>query len=317
MTNFEQTLGVSVIIPLFNKGMTLSRAIDSVLAQKGGAFEIIVVDDGSTDDFKKIVDAYCKEITFIHQENSGPSAARNRGVREAKYSLLAFLDADDEFLPGCLHEHLKCRAIYRDTKISLASYNKLSGKHQLTEEILQLRRPDLVRKSGMSMIEEFSYDYVINMPSGSICVDRLLFDAIGGFDVRLRCWEITDFMLRALLYARKFVILESVLVSIHEDTDNSQFLRTNVNTEYLVVFAHKIVDAMSCLPVKERNRFSNKLYGVLYALFHRGELEEFKRLACRVCALIPGEKGARKLCIMSLFPVWLLKIALIVRKLLG
>jgi glycosyltransferase involved in cell wall biosynthesis len=91
---------VSVIIPLFNKARYIQRAIDSVLAQTYIDYELIVVDDGSTDDGVKIVRKYSDmRIRLILQDNAGPGAARNRGIKESFGKYIAFLDADDEWLP--------------------------------------------------------------------------------------------------------------------------------------------------------------------------------------------------------------------------
>lgn len=94
---------VSVIIPLHNKGKYIGRALDSVFAQMYGDFEVVVVDDGSSDDGPDIVRQYTDQrLRLIQQENSGPGAARNRGIGETTGHYVAFLDADDEWLPNFL-----------------------------------------------------------------------------------------------------------------------------------------------------------------------------------------------------------------------
>ncbi len=96
---------VSVIIPLYNKSATIERTIASVRAQSFRDFELIVVDDGSTDgSASKVTGA---DVRLIRQPNAGPGAARNRGVREARGAYLAFLDADDEWLPGYLEKSVQ------------------------------------------------------------------------------------------------------------------------------------------------------------------------------------------------------------------
>ena len=94
---------ISVVIPLYNKGPYVKRALLSVLAQTFPDFEVIVVDDGSTDESMQIVkNIHDFRVKLIQQENAGVSAARNRGIQEAKADLIAFLDADDEWAPDYL-----------------------------------------------------------------------------------------------------------------------------------------------------------------------------------------------------------------------
>ena len=94
---------VSVIIPVFNNAATVGRAVSSALAQDfDRGFEVIVVNDGSTDTTTEILASFAERIRIITQENRGPAAARNAGVAAAIGEYLAFLDADDEWLPGKL-----------------------------------------------------------------------------------------------------------------------------------------------------------------------------------------------------------------------
>jgi glycosyltransferase involved in cell wall biosynthesis len=95
---------ISVIIPVYNGAPYLAEAIESVLTQTQPPAEIIVVDDGSTDDSAKIARTYGPPIRCLQQAKSGQSAARNRGIEQAAGDLLAFLDADDLWLPDKL-EH--------------------------------------------------------------------------------------------------------------------------------------------------------------------------------------------------------------------
>ncbi len=95
----------SVVIPLYNKEKFIVRAIESVIHQTKQDFEIIVVDDGSTDgSIRRVRELQCDRIHLIQQSNAGPGPARNRGVQESRYDDIAFLDADDAFLPDHLEE---------------------------------------------------------------------------------------------------------------------------------------------------------------------------------------------------------------------
>jgi len=101
---------ISVIIPAYNSAKSLCEAVDSVLAQTYPVHEIIVVDDGSTDNTKEIVTRYARRTTrdvqYIYQANKGPAAARNAGLRVAKGDYIAFLDSDDLWLPEKIEKEM-------------------------------------------------------------------------------------------------------------------------------------------------------------------------------------------------------------------
>lgn len=95
----------SVVIPTYNRADLLREALDSVLAQEFKEFEVIVVDDGSTDDTESVVRSYGKRIQFLQQQNSGPGAARNLGIKQARGKFVTFLDSDDLWFPWTLKCH--------------------------------------------------------------------------------------------------------------------------------------------------------------------------------------------------------------------
>ena len=106
----EQKYTISAVIPAYNAGPYLSRTLDSVLRQTHLPDEIIVVDDGSTDNTTDVAVAYGDRVILIQQENAGASVARNTGINAAKGDWIAFLDADDEWIPEKLRrqtEHLQ------------------------------------------------------------------------------------------------------------------------------------------------------------------------------------------------------------------
>src|ERR1700704_1423104 len=93
---------ISVILPVYNREQTVARAIRSVLAQTWTSLELIVVDDGSTDGTRDVLRSFGSQITVIEQPHAGAYAARNRGLREARGELIAFIDSDDVWLPDRL-----------------------------------------------------------------------------------------------------------------------------------------------------------------------------------------------------------------------
>lgn len=99
---------VSVVVPLYNKAAHVARSLESIAAQTYTEFEVIIVDDGSTDAGPEIVSRFPDQrFRLVRQANAGPGAARNRGVAEAAGELLAFLDADDEWLPDYLAHNVE------------------------------------------------------------------------------------------------------------------------------------------------------------------------------------------------------------------
>ena len=112
---------ISIITPAYNCAKFLPQTIESVLKQTFGDFEMIIVDDGSTDNTKQVIEPYLKnhplKIKYIYQQNGGVSVARNTAVKNALGEFIAFLDADDMFLPNRLEESL--RVIEKDKSIGL------------------------------------------------------------------------------------------------------------------------------------------------------------------------------------------------------
>jgi len=114
---------ISVVIPLFNKGHCIGRAIRSVQDQTVPCEEILVVDDGSTDDGAAVVEATGdRRIRLFRQANQGPSSARNRGIEAAQGELIALLDADDEWKPGFLESVLHLRSRWPEAGIYATAY---------------------------------------------------------------------------------------------------------------------------------------------------------------------------------------------------
>jgi glycosyltransferase involved in cell wall biosynthesis len=154
-----------VVIPLYNKELYVKRALDSVLAQTYSDFEIIVIDDGSTDKGPEIVKSYDNQkITFIQQNNTGKSVARNQGIKEANGVIMAFLDADDAWLPhfletiARLHQAFPEAGIYGTAfahcypEVSiLTTYSKEKG-----EQLLNYFRDFLIHGGPMFCTDTFA-----------------------------------------------------------------------------------------------------------------------------------------------------------------
>ena len=187
MVNISSKPMVSVIIPTYNRGWILKEAIDSVLAQDYKEYELIVVDDGSTDNTRAILDTYGQDIIVLRQVNKGVSAARNRGIAEAEGQLVAFLDSDDLWLP---------RKLSRQVEFFKSNPDALINQ---TEEIWMRNgvrvNPKNRHRKPSGMIFERSLGLCLVSPS-AVMIKRQLFDAVGVFDENLPACEDYDLWLR-------------------------------------------------------------------------------------------------------------------------
>jgi len=172
---------VSVVIPLYNKGPYIARALNSVLAQTFQDFEVIVVDDGSTDDGAEVVRGFDDpRIQLIQQENRGVSAARNRGIEAARAELVAFLDADDEWLPGFLRTIKRLRQKYPRFGAYVTSYHKCTTFGEVIlpkfKEIPNAERDCVIPSYFRSMTLG---SFPVN--SSNVVVPKCVFDSVGRF----------------------------------------------------------------------------------------------------------------------------------------
>ena len=138
----------SVIIPTYNRAHIIGEALDSVLAQSCQDFEILVVDDGSTDSTPEVLKPYSEQIRYFKQPNSGPAAARNQGITESRGEYIAFLDSDDHWYPDKLAQidraigaHPGAGLFYSDLRVvdeQLDYKRELHSRHIVGDGYLQL-----------------------------------------------------------------------------------------------------------------------------------------------------------------------------------
>jgi glycosyltransferase involved in cell wall biosynthesis len=178
---------ISVIIPTYNRGWIIKEAVDSVLAQNYVNFELIVVDDGSTDNTHDILNSYQKNFLVLRQNNKGVSAARNRGLAAASGRFIAFLDSDDFWLPQKLSRQVD---FFHSNPAALICQ---------TEEIWirnNIRvNPKKRHKKPSGMIFEPSLSLCLVSPS-AVMIKRNLFEEVGLFDETLPACEDYDLWLR-------------------------------------------------------------------------------------------------------------------------
>ena len=203
---------VSVIIPTYNRSGLICTAIDSVIAQTYASTEIIVVDDGSTDDTRSVLQRYGDRIRLLSQENSGPAAARNKGIAAARGEYIAFLDSDDYWLPEKLTRQIEalekagpsvpcclcnCTVLYRDG--SRTSTFKIAGIGSDQPAGLWLN-PGAVLSTRFVIFNQ------------AAAIRRQALERIGGFDEKLRLLEDYDLSLRLALDGPWTIIRDELVV---------------------------------------------------------------------------------------------------------
>jgi glycosyltransferase involved in cell wall biosynthesis len=178
---------VSVIVPTYNRGWILREALDSILSQDYPDVELIVVDDGSTDDTASILRGYDTALSVIRQPNRGVSAARNAGIGAATGEFIAFLDSDDSWLTGKLTRQVGWFTRHPDMMICQ------------TEEVWMRRgvrvNPKQKHRKRAGMIFKHCLPLCLISPS-AVMMRRRLFDAVGLFDETLPACEDYDLWLR-------------------------------------------------------------------------------------------------------------------------
>jgi glycosyltransferase involved in cell wall biosynthesis len=203
----DRSLTVSVVITTFNYGEFIVEAIESVLAQSRPADEIIVIDDGSTDSTPDLVAPYVERgaLRYIRQENQGPSVARNRGIAETTGELIAFLDADDTWLPDKLAVQVDW--LERHPEAALVSGQMIWWHVPRNERTVMHYRSFSHRK----MCRELTVRNVAGNPS-MMLIRRTALDLAGGYDPALRWGQDWEIVIRLARYGTVGFVPEPVTV---------------------------------------------------------------------------------------------------------
>ena len=203
MPKISKNPTVSVIIPTYNRGWVLAEAIDSVLSQEFSDYELIVVDDGSTDNTREVLGSYGRDITVLQQANRGVSAARNRGIAASQAPLVAFLDSDDLWLPPKLGRQVEFFKNNPEALICQTEEHWVRNGKRVNPK----RRHQKI--SGMIFVPSLALCLV--SPS-AVMIRKTLFDAVGPFDESLPACEDYDLWLRVSCRYPVFLIDEPLIV---------------------------------------------------------------------------------------------------------
>ncbi len=207
----ERALPVSVIVPAYNASRFLREAVDSVLAQDYRPLEVIVVDDGSTDDTALVAGGYGSRIVFARQPNRGSSAARNRGVALASGELYSFLDADDVFCAGKIS--LQVEALARDPALEI-----------VFAHMLNFHDPSSAAPGPTASIP--------GVPA-TMLIRRASFQRVGPFDESVSLAEFIEWLIRARELGVREKLLSQVLLRRRIHDDNKSVRRRDERVEYV------------------------------------------------------------------------------------
>ncbi len=197
---------VSVVITSYNTGEYLGAAIESVLAQSRPADEIVVIDDGSTDDTVDVARRYvARGIRIIQQPNQGPGAARNRGIRETSGDLIALLDGDDLWLPHKLERQLDYLATHPEAV--MVSCLRWRWDQTTNERHIEY----FGARPGRVLAHENVVRNVVGNPSMTL-IRRSVFDAVGMFDPALRWGQDWDLFIRIAQYGMVGFVMEPLMI---------------------------------------------------------------------------------------------------------
>ncbi len=259
---------VSVIIPAYNGSRYIQQAIESVLTQTYQNWELIIIDDGSTDNTRQIVQQYGDQLRYFYQENQGVAAARNRGILEAKGEFIAFLDQDDWFLA----DKLAAQVAGFDAQPSLGIVH--SGWQIVNQTGAAIYDMELWH----SLPDLSLADWLLWKPVflGAMMFRRSWLEFAGGFNCRYHQAPDVDLVLRLAVMGCESVWVNQKTVFYRQHQDNA-----SLNTLLQVRECQTILDRLFALPnlpdeiraLEHQARYNNLVWSA-WRLYYTGKLME-------------------------------------------
>ena len=188
----------SIIIPLYNKEKFIQTTLTSVLEQTFQNFEIIIVNDGSTDGSLTILEQFSDDrLKIIHQKNQGVSTARNKGVKQAKATYIALLDADDIWYPNHLEELHKSIVKYPEAALFCNAYQQ-----KLSSNMLQNAIYNLEKKNDIQIVKDYFKASLIHSIAwtSAVAFNKEKFEELGGFQPHIISGQDSDLWIRFALH---------------------------------------------------------------------------------------------------------------------
>ena len=205
---------ISVVIPVYNGEAFVADAIDSVLAQEGAAFELIVIDDGSTDGSVAQVARFGSAVRLLRGPHRGIAAARNRGLAAAEGELIAWLDADDLWEPEALHVLAE----------ALAADRALAGVYGMVEQF---------STESVAVRRQVPSERTAARRAGTMLLRRSACALVGGFDESLTLGEMIDWISRAEGEGLRLAPVERLVLRRRIHDGNTTILRRTAQADYL------------------------------------------------------------------------------------
>lgn len=242
---------VSVIIPAYNCGGHISEAVDSVLGQTYKDIEAIIVDDGSTDNTKEALKRYEGKIRYVYQEHGGVSRARNLGISRSSGEYIAFLDADDIWVPEKLAKEMVFLEENKDAGLVACDLDVFDENGMLGETYFGrsgFEYGSRIEGKGFKSLLEHNF---CNL--SAVLIRKELLDRIGLFDERIVCGEDLDIFLRAAACSRIGVMPEALVRRrMYGRRTKSSSIDIDTRKENLVYIYDKVERAFPGIISKEK-----------------------------------------------------------------
>jgi glycosyltransferase involved in cell wall biosynthesis len=284
----SSTPEVSVVIATYNRAPLVAATVKSVLDQEFHKFEIIVVDDGSTDDTRKALEPFESRIRYIYQDNRGPSAARNLGVRHATAPWLAIQDSDDlcarnhlEVLYGFAKDHPDCGIVF-------ANGAYLDGPEHNRETIIPAALSRRLEQRGVRLLDIFDKS-IVRLQAALI--SRKAYDAVGGHDESLRICMDLDLSFR-LLMNFPIAYLDEVVFFYRKHDGNigrNEELRLTENIRVVEKLIRDFSSAKDMLGGRKvARRLAYRYYRLAKGRWKRRQVSDARQALCKAVDLCPA-----------------------------
>ena len=252
---------VSIIIPTYNCAQWLPETIDSVLAQTYRNYELLIVDDGSTDNTKEVVQPYLSfgKIRYLHQENSGQASARNHGLRLATGKYVAYLDSDDTWAPHKLEKQINLLE-EQDAQVCYTGVNLIDENSLLTE---YSPKGALAFRRGVVLDYLFVDNFV---PFSSVVVEKRCLELVGGSNISIKKSDDWDLLLRLSVFCRFDYIGERLM--------NYRVLRPGQITSDTFGRFQSVNDIANNFVLNNPGLISNKKIKLAYAYRYRAYAQD-------------------------------------------